>query len=128
MVMCSEPVTRTPASGLPAAYLLRIDTNPGISCSAMAISLRPQSAKAISATLYPKSVISRVVLAIQILLVSSHRDMLICNRTENHSSTRNYAVHRKNPARGRRPESSAHPAAAAQRGTVGRGDAGDSGH
>jgi len=35
MVMCSEPVMRTPASGLVAAYLLRIDIRPGISCSAM---------------------------------------------------------------------------------------------
>src|ERR1035438_2649803 len=80
MVMCSEPVMRTPARGLAAAYLFRIDTNPGISCSAIVISLRPQSARAMSATLYPKSVISRVELAILILLISSHRDMLICIR------------------------------------------------
>src|ERR1035438_7325305 len=80
MVMCSEPVTRTPASGFAAAYLFRIDTNPGISCSAIAISFRPQSARAMSATLYPSSAISRVELAIQILLISSHRDMLICIR------------------------------------------------
>jgi hypothetical protein len=51
MVMCSEPVTRTPASGFSAAYLLRIDIRPGISCSAMVISLRPQSASDMSATL-----------------------------------------------------------------------------
>jgi hypothetical protein len=50
-LMCSEPVTRTPASGLPAAYLLRIETRPGISCSAMLISFRPQSASDMSATL-----------------------------------------------------------------------------
>src|ERR1035438_9739309 len=58
--MCSEPVTRTPASGFPAAYLFRIDIRPGISCSAMVISLRPQSASAMSATLYFKSVTSSV--------------------------------------------------------------------
>src|ERR1035441_7323259 len=78
--MCSEPVIRTPASGFAAAYLFRIDTNPGISCSAIAISFRPQSARAMSATLYASSAISRVELAIQILLISSHRDMLICIR------------------------------------------------
>ncbi len=51
MVMCSEPVTRTPLSGLAAAYFWRIDIRPGISCSAMSISLRPQSASDRSATL-----------------------------------------------------------------------------
>ena len=49
--MCSEPVMRTPASGFSAAYLLRIAISPGISCSAMTISLRPQSARPMSATL-----------------------------------------------------------------------------
>src|ERR1019366_10586469 len=78
--MCSEPVTRTPASGFPAAYLFRIDIRPGISCSAMVISLRPQSASAMSATLYFKSVTSSVELAMRILLISSYRDMLICTR------------------------------------------------
>src|SRR5438105_3352979 len=51
IVMCSEPVTRTPLSGLVAAYFLRIDIKPGISCSAISISLRPQSASDRSATL-----------------------------------------------------------------------------
>ena len=51
MVMCSEPVTRTPFSGLVAACLRRIDIRPGISCSAMSSSLRPQSAREMSATL-----------------------------------------------------------------------------
>src|SRR6202789_1339386 len=51
MVMCREPVMRTPASGLSLAYLRRMDINPGISCSAMEISLRPQSARERSATL-----------------------------------------------------------------------------
>ena len=35
--------TRTPLSGLLSAYLQRIDIRPGISCSAISISLRPQS-------------------------------------------------------------------------------------
>src|SRR4051794_37492598 len=52
MVMCSEPVTRTPASGLSLAYFLRMDIRPGISNSAIEISFRPQSASLISATLY----------------------------------------------------------------------------
>src|ERR1700677_497256 len=51
MVMCSEAVIRTPARGLSAAYLRRIDIRPGISCSAIEISLRPQSARVRSATL-----------------------------------------------------------------------------
>ena len=48
MVMCSEPVTRTPLSGFGGAYLPRMDIRPGISCSAMSISLRPQSASEMS--------------------------------------------------------------------------------
>src|ERR1700730_15522166 len=68
IVICSDPVTRTPASGLPAAYLLRIDIRPGISCSAMSISLRPNSASPISATLYsfatPNAALSIVAVAI----------------------------------------------------------------
>ena len=51
MVMCSEPVTRTPLSGACAACLRRIDIRPGISCSAMSISLRPKSAREMSAIL-----------------------------------------------------------------------------
>jgi hypothetical protein len=51
MVMCSEPVTRTPLSGFCLAYFLRIDIRPGISCSAMSISLRPHSASAMSRTM-----------------------------------------------------------------------------
>ncbi len=49
--MCSEPDTRTPFSGFSAACLRRIAISPGISCSAIEISLRPQSASAMSATL-----------------------------------------------------------------------------
>ena len=51
IVMCSEPVTRTPLSGASGAYLRRIDIRPGISCSAISISRRPQSASVMSATL-----------------------------------------------------------------------------
>ncbi len=50
-VMCSEPVTRAPASGWVAAYSLRIAIRPGISCSARVISLRPKAARDRSATL-----------------------------------------------------------------------------
>jgi hypothetical protein len=50
MVMCSDPVMRAPRRGLPAAYSSRIAISAGISDSAMAISLRPQSASFRSAT------------------------------------------------------------------------------
>ena len=46
--MCSDPVMRTPASGLDFAYFSRIAIKPGISFSAMEISLRPQSARVMS--------------------------------------------------------------------------------
>src|SRR5450432_2033653 len=62
--MCSEPVTRTPASGFAAAYFRRIDINPGISFSAIDISLRPQSASDRSATLYSAATRFRVAVAI----------------------------------------------------------------
>ena len=51
MVMCSEPAMRAPFSGCSGAYSSRIAIRPGISVSAMAISLRPQSARPRSATL-----------------------------------------------------------------------------
>src|SRR2546430_105911 len=41
--MCSEPVMRTPTSGFCGAYFSRIAINPGISFSAIEISLRPKS-------------------------------------------------------------------------------------
>jgi hypothetical protein len=50
-VMCSEPMTRAPASGFALAYSARIAISPGISCSASRISLRPNSASDRSATL-----------------------------------------------------------------------------
>src|SRR5690349_3625677 len=79
--MCREPVTRTPWSGLSFAYLRRIDIKPGISCSATMISLRPQSARERSATLYSAASVGNVVL-IRITLKlnlhpSTNQDMLI---------------------------------------------------
>ncbi len=50
MVMCSDPVMRAPRRGFAAAYSSRIAISAGISDSAMAISLRPQSASFRSAT------------------------------------------------------------------------------
>jgi hypothetical protein len=52
MVMCSDPVMRAPLRGFLAAYSSRIAISAGISDSAMAISLRPQSASLRSATWY----------------------------------------------------------------------------
>ena len=51
IVMCSDPAMRAPASGWRAAYSSRIAMSAGISLSAIAISLRPQSASERSATL-----------------------------------------------------------------------------
>jgi len=51
MVICRLPVMRAPASGFSAPYLARRAIRPGISVSAMSISLRPKSARAMSATL-----------------------------------------------------------------------------
>ncbi len=45
MVMCSEPMTRAPASGFVGPYFRRVDIRPGISCSARSISFRPKSAR-----------------------------------------------------------------------------------
>ena len=49
--MCKEPMILTPASGLDGPYFSRVAMRPGISCSAIEISLRPNSANVISATL-----------------------------------------------------------------------------
>jgi hypothetical protein len=49
-VMCNEPATRAPASGLRASYSCRIAIRPGISCSASRIWVRPASARDRSAT------------------------------------------------------------------------------
>ena len=50
MVMCSEPAMRAPFSGFFAAYSSRTAIRPGISVSAMSISLRPQEARPMSLT------------------------------------------------------------------------------
>jgi hypothetical protein len=49
--MCNDPMIRKPLSGCAAAYSSRTAINPGISCSASMISLRPQSANSKLATL-----------------------------------------------------------------------------
>ena len=50
MVMCSEPAMRAPFSGCVSPNSSRIDIRPGISVSAMVISVRPQSARPMSFT------------------------------------------------------------------------------
>ena len=50
IVMCSEPVMRAPRSGCDFAYSSRIAMRPGISVSAIRISLRPHAARFRSAT------------------------------------------------------------------------------
>src|SRR5882757_9114446 len=72
--MCSEPVTRTPASGLSAAYFLRMAIRPGISYSATEISLRPQSASDRSATLYSVAIRFSVAVAMKNLGGDRHID------------------------------------------------------
>ena len=52
IVMCRQPATRAPFSGLSLPYCSRRAMRPGISASASWISFRPQSASAISFTLY----------------------------------------------------------------------------
>ena len=49
-VMCSDPEMRAPASGLDGPNSARSARNPGISCSARRISLRPNGASDRSAT------------------------------------------------------------------------------
>ena len=51
IVMCRQPTIRAPASGRAAPNSSRKAISPGISVSAIAISRRPQSASAMSATL-----------------------------------------------------------------------------
>ena len=50
MVMCSEPEMRAPLQRLQRLNSSRLAIRPGISVSAMSISLRPQSASLMSAT------------------------------------------------------------------------------
>ena len=51
IVMCRQPTIRAPLSGWLAPYSLRSAIRPGISFSAMAISLAPHPARPMSATL-----------------------------------------------------------------------------
>ncbi len=50
MVMCRHPAMRAPFSGFCAPYSSRRAISPGISVSAISISLRPHSARERSAT------------------------------------------------------------------------------
>ena len=50
IVMCSEPVIRAPFSGFDAPNSSRSAIRPGISVSAISISLRPKSARPMSFT------------------------------------------------------------------------------
>ena len=51
MVMCRDPTMRAPFSGCALPYSARVAIRPGISVSAMRISLRPHSASEMSFTL-----------------------------------------------------------------------------
>src|SRR3954451_230923 len=52
IVMCSEPAMRVPLSGCFGPYSSRVAIRPGISVSAMEISLAPNSARLMSLTMY----------------------------------------------------------------------------
>jgi hypothetical protein len=67
IVMCKHPAMRAPANGLDSPYSARSAIKPGISASAKRISLRPQSARAMSFTLY--GVYGCVVVDIYFLLL-----------------------------------------------------------
>ena len=53
--MCSEPAMRAPFSGCVAPNSARSAISPGISVSAISISLRPKSARAMSLTTKSRS-------------------------------------------------------------------------
>jgi hypothetical protein len=72
MVMCSEPAMRAPLSGWLGPNSSRTAIRPGISLSAMAISLRPHSASEMSLTMYSWVMARRSVLA---LCVEVRRDL-----------------------------------------------------
>ncbi len=55
--MCKQPAIRAPFKGFSSRYSFRKLIKPGISASANLISLRPQSAKLISLTLYFTNVV-----------------------------------------------------------------------
>ena len=55
MVMCSEPAMRAPFRGFASPNSARSAISPGISVSAISISLRPKSASAMSLTTKSRS-------------------------------------------------------------------------
>src|SRR5579862_37722 len=71
MVIWSDPATRAPFSGLAPEYSSRIAMRPGISVSAIAISLRPQAARLRSAT--SKSVLIGLLTVFMFFLVRPGR-------------------------------------------------------
>src|ERR1039458_2983517 len=111
MVMCREPLMRTPWSGFSWAYLRRMAIRPGISYSATEISLRPQSAKERSATLKSTAVESSVAVPIKAPLVSRNLDTLILDDLT-------HGVNPQSAAPRRRPEPAPHPAPARAGGVV----------
>src|ERR1017187_5135185 len=120
MVMCSEPVTRTPERGFSTAYLRRMAIRPGISNSAMEISLRPQSASERSATLKSVTVWFSVAVPILNFLVSINLDRLILDNFY-------YGVNPKIAEAGGGPEPAADPIDSGTGRAVRGGDSGDSG-
>src|SRR5512145_1657396 len=74
MVMCSDPAMRAPFSGWAAAYSSRIAISAGISPSAMAISLRPQSASRRSATWKSLAVCGRALITRSFLYEKKGRE------------------------------------------------------
>src|SRR5271154_411046 len=124
MVICSEPVMRTPARGFSAAYLRRMDIRPGISCSAIEISLRPQSARERSATLKAGAAAVRSIVA-GVMFIKPHID------TSEYIDTiirKSNGVNRKISTGFGRHKSPAHVVASGARGTLGGRAAGDPGH
>ena len=71
IVMCSEPAMRAPRSGCSGPNSSRVAIKPGISVSAMAISLRPQSAKPMSLTTWSAAGAVFFLVAVMAILVWS---------------------------------------------------------
>src|ERR1700753_3218731 len=78
MVMWRQPEIRAPFSGFLPLYSARNAIRPGISVSAMVISLRPHSARLISLTLKSVdfSTVDRVMAQLQKVYASTVRDHL----------------------------------------------------
>src|SRR6185437_2422349 len=74
IVMCSEPAMRAPFSGFSLAYSSRMAISAGISDSAMAISLRPQSASFRSATLWSALPATDFMLAFMLEMLQSKNE------------------------------------------------------